>query len=131
LKTRTADAVDFQENEEYIIDGSERPVQRDTYDQKEFYSGKKGTHTVKNALIVSTFGIILWLGTTYPGRHHDKTLVNHLSFSKSITLLADLGFLAWEPNGANVLLPHKNRTADAATKYKNRKTRPHPGAKRC
>jgi hypothetical protein len=33
--------IDFQIDEEYIIDGTERPIQRDTYDQEIFYSGKK------------------------------------------------------------------------------------------
>lgn len=33
--------VDFQVDEAYIIDGTERPIQRDTYDQEIFYSGKK------------------------------------------------------------------------------------------
>lgn len=33
--------VDFTLHKEVIIDGTERPIQRDTYHQQEYYSGKK------------------------------------------------------------------------------------------
>lgn len=105
-KYGAADLV-LKEGETYLVDGSERPIQRDTYEQKAFYSGKKGTHTVKNVLLISTIGTILWLSTTYGGRFHDKTIIESLSFHTSIELLADLGFLGWHPKNANLILPHK------------------------
>lgn len=99
--------VSLNAGETYIIDGSERPIQRDTYDQREFYSGKKGTHTVKNILIISMLSTILWLSPTYSGRQHDKKLVESLVFTTPITVLADLGFLAWKTENVCVQLPHK------------------------
>ena len=38
---------------EFIIDGTERPIRRpkDKTKQKEYYSGKKGRHTVKNNVV--------------------------------------------------------------------------------
>lgn len=99
--------VDFKIDEVYIIDGTERPIQRDTYQQETFYSGKKKTHTLKNALIVSTLGLIVWLGETYAGKVHDKAMVESLSFNTQIDLLADLGFLAWKPSNVRLILPHK------------------------
>jgi len=99
--------VELTENETYITDGSERPIQRDTYQQEEYYSGKKGTHTMKNALLITTAGLIVWLGATHVGKVHDKPMVENLNFHTSITLLADLGFLGWHPKNVNLILPHK------------------------
>lgn len=76
----TIEDVDFQMDEVYIIDGTERPIQRDTYDQETYYSGKKKAHTMKNALIVSTLGLIMWLGETHVGKVHDKPMVESLNF---------------------------------------------------
>ncbi|MGL4632000.1 MAG: transposase family protein [Leadbetterella sp.] len=99
--------IDFQIDEEYIVDGTERPIQRDTYDQEIFYSGKKKTHTMKNALIVSTLGLIMWLGATHVGKVHDKPMVEVLKFTSPITILADLGFQGWNPQNVKLILPHK------------------------
>jgi hypothetical protein len=99
--------VDFQIDEAYIIDGTERPIQRDTYDQETFYSGKKKAHTLKNALIVSTLGLIMWLGETHVGKVHDKPMVEPLKFITPITMLADLGFKGWNPQNVKLILPHK------------------------
>lgn len=105
-KTNLED-VDFQIDESYIIDGTEYPIQRDTYDQETFYSGKKKMHTLKNALIVSTLGIVMWLGKTHVGKIHDKPMVESLKFKAHITLLADLGFKGWNPANTKLILPHK------------------------
>ena len=99
--------VKFEKDATYITDGSERPIQRDTYQQEEYYSGKKGTHTMKNALLITTVGLIVWLGETHVGRVHDKPMVENLNFSTPITLLADLGFLGWHPKNVNLILPYK------------------------
>lgn len=99
--------VDFQIHEVYIIDGTERSIQRDTYDQETFYSGKKKAHTLKNALIVSTLGLIMWLGETHVGKVHDKPMVESLKFITPITMLADLGFKGWNPQNVTLILPHK------------------------
>lgn len=99
--------VAFQIDEEYIVDGTERPIQRDTYDQETFYSGKKKTHTMKNALIVSTLGLIMGLGETHVGKVHDKPMVESLHFLTPITILADLGFKGWNTQNVTLILPHK------------------------
>ena len=39
--------ISFKIDQVYIIDGTERQIQRDTSDQETFYSGKKKTHTLK------------------------------------------------------------------------------------
>ena len=107
IPNSTIELSDFQENETYIVDATERPIQRDTYDQKTFYSGKKKTHTLKNALIVSTVGLIIWLGQTQAGNISDKRMVDKFLFKKPISMLADLGFLGWNPANVTLTLPHK------------------------
>lgn len=99
--------VDFQLDETYIIDVTERAIQRDSYEQETFYSGKKKTHTLKNALLVSSLGLLVWLGQTYVGKVHDKTMVESLKFNTRVEILADLGFLGWKPSKVNLILPHK------------------------
>lgn len=77
-------------------------------------------HTLKNALIVSTLGIVMWLGKTHAGKVHDKPMVESLKFKTHIRLLADLGFKGWNPTNVKLILPHKNQTADATSKYEKK-----------
>ena len=58
---------DFNDDTTYLIDGIERTVQRDTYHQEDFYSGKKKTHTVKNLVITNLLGFIIWASPTAYG----------------------------------------------------------------
>lgn len=78
-----------------------------TAEAETFYSGKKKANTMKNALIVSTLGLIMWLGETYVGKVHDKPIAESLKFMISITMLADLGFKGWNPENVKLILPHK------------------------
>lgn len=62
---------------EFLIDATERPIQRpkDNQVQKEYYSGKKKQHTVKNQILVSpTNDRILAVSDTVEGKRHDKKL---------------------------------------------------------
>lgn len=54
-------------------------------------------------------GEVLYLSPTYGGYVHDKKICDHenLSFSKNISMLADLGFLGLRSENARVILPHK------------------------
>jgi hypothetical protein len=100
-------SADFQENKTYLIDAIERQIQRDTYCQEEFYSGKKKTHTVKNLVITNLLGFILWASQTTYGRVHDKTMAESTEIASQITIMADLGFIGWSPTSIQLLLPHK------------------------
>jgi len=62
---------------EFLVDATERPINRpsDNQVQKEYYSGKKKQHTVKNQVFVSpTNGRILAVSDTVEGKRHDKKL---------------------------------------------------------
>jgi hypothetical protein len=76
--------VDLEAGKTYLIDGVERAVQRDTYRQADFYSGKKKTHTVKNLVITTLLGIIVWASPTTFGRVHDKTMAESVSIASPV-----------------------------------------------
>src|SRR5258706_13078477 len=97
---------------DYIIDGTERPIQRpgDQEEQKEFYSGKSHQHAVKNNLIINLEERrIDYLSDTVEGKKHDKALCDdaNLDFPEESTLIGDLGFQGYEPKGAEMVLPYK------------------------
>ncbi|MCS7077530.1 MAG: transposase family protein, partial [Bacteroidia bacterium] len=70
-------------------------------------SGKKKTHTVKNLLIVSMIGLVLFCSRTEQGRIHDKVLAERIELRKSVTCIADLGFYGLNKAYMNLILPHK------------------------
>ena len=106
---RNIEDVNFTESRTYLVDATERAVQRDTYIQKEYYSGKKKRHTIKNMAICTTLGVLIFLSPTVFGRIHDKTLMNTFDITqKNITFYADLAFVSWCPSDEiSVILPHK------------------------
>jgi hypothetical protein len=94
---------------EFIIDGSERPIQRpkDKERQKQNYSGKKKRHTVKN--IVISDKKIKVLSQTHEGKKHDKTLADeeHYSFPEGSSLYQDTGFQGYKPDNVIPQQPKK------------------------
>lgn len=127
--TPTSDAhkvnEQMHENETYLMDATERPVQRDTYEQEEFYSGKKKMHTIKNLLITATTGLILYLSPTVVGKTHDKPLADVVSpyIQKKVEILADLAFMGVKTDKYVLKLPHKkprNKDLSKIQKVQNR-----------
>ena len=69
---------------QFILDGTEGTIQRpkDRQRQKDYYSGRKKKHTVKNVLIIHKGSDrILGLSSTYPGRRHDKGVADEWGIS--------------------------------------------------
>lgn len=97
---------------EFIIDGTERPIQRpkDKQRQREFYSGKKKRHTVKNVVVVERrTRRIRMLSRTTEGKRSDKRIAEEegYRFPKDSRLWCDLGFQGYRPPGAIPILPIK------------------------
>ena len=94
-----------------FMDATERAIPRsvDSERQRHEYSGKKGCHTVKNLLVSQLQNKILYLSATVTGSMHDKALADEmeLEFLPEQCLLLDLGFMGYEPEGAQTLLPIK------------------------
>jgi hypothetical protein len=97
---------------EFIIDGTERPIQRpsDAERQKQCYSGKKKRHTLKN-IVVSEKRTkkIKGLGRTREGKTHDKSATDDeaYQFPPGSTLFKDTGFQGYEPEGVKTRQPKK------------------------
>ena len=97
---------------EFVIDGTERPINRpkDKEKQKQYYSGKKKRHTVKNNLITERrSGKVLYLSGTYEGKRHDKKIADRegYRFPSGSKLLQDTGFQGYKPEGAMIIQPKK------------------------
>lgn len=102
-------ACDFLE---FRIDGTERRRQRpvDPKQQRDYYSGKKKTHTLTNDMIVHpASGHVCYLSKTYPGRRHDKGICDEegYTFPALAQLFQDTGFQGYAPAGALVYQPKK------------------------
>jgi hypothetical protein len=105
-----------------FMDVAERRIGRSTdYQvQKEHYSGKKGCHTLKNLLITNLEGEVIYLGETFEGSLHDKTMYDQaeLSFPNQWhSLWVDLGFLGIEADKVEIFMPEKKPRGKQLTKY--------------
>jgi DDE superfamily endonuclease/Helix-turn-helix of DDE superfamily endonuclease len=96
---------------EFIIDGTERPINRpkDKDKQKQYYSGKKKGHTVKNNIISERKGKVVYLSDTHEGKKHDKKIADeeNYHFPKGSKLLQDTGFQGYQPEGVEIVQPKK------------------------
>jgi len=96
---------------EFLIDGTERPINRpkDQALQKEYYSGKKKTHTVNNNVISHRGGKVVYLSETYEGTVHDKLIcdLEGYEFPKESKLWQDRGYQGYAPAGVVTLQPVK------------------------
>jgi len=98
-------------------DGTDRPLSRnvDYKAQKFDFSGKHKTHTIKNTVICDEFQFIHFLGDTWRGAIHDKTMIeielpdfNNPVFNRQ-ALLKDTGYQGYNPKGVKSLQPMKKK----------------------
>lgn len=97
---------------EFIIDGAERPIRRpkDKDRQRQYYSGKKKRHTVKNNVITDKRSRkIKVLSPTVEGKKHDKKLADEqdIPFPSGSQLWKDTGFQGYEPQDVHTHQPKK------------------------
>ena len=112
---------------EFIIDGTERRLQRpkNSQMQRDYYSGKKKTHTMKNNIISNRKGRVEFVSDTYPGRVHDKSIADGevYPFPEGSDLWQDSGFQGFAPEGVTIHQSQKkpkNGELTAAEKDRNR-----------
>jgi len=97
---------------EFILDGTERPIRRpkNKEKQKEYYSGKKGRHTVKNNILTEKpTKKVKVLSATGEGKKHDKKLADEqaIPFPKGSKVWKDTGFQGCEPESVTTYQPMK------------------------
>ena len=96
------------------LDGTERPVRRPQAEpaQREHYSRRRKTHTVKNVLLVAGRKVAV-LSATRPGRVHDKKVASEewagRKFPRGKLLLGEGGFAGCQPSGTTLCRPVKRR----------------------
>ena len=101
--------MDAEEISVLMHDGSEREIPRpiNSDQQKDMYSGKKKRHTVKNAVITTMTGIILFVSQTVSGKTHDKNMADNMySFPSSSIVLQDTGYQGFKASD-HTLMPIK------------------------
>ena len=106
----------MEEVEQVLIDATERLHNRpkDNEKQKEFYSGKKKAHTVKNTIFSTVDRVLLYVGRTFTGKNHDYGMFKQ-EFNKNEPWLEkikaglDLGYKGIEKDypGGEIGIPHK------------------------
>ena len=97
---------------EFVVDGTERPVRRpkDNERQRQYYSGKKKRHTIKNNVITNKrTKKIKGLSPTCEGKKHDKKLADEENyiFPPGSELWKDTGFQGYEPENVQTHQPKK------------------------
>jgi hypothetical protein len=103
----------FPEVERVILDGTERPIQRakDRDQHKEDYLGKKKRHTRTHLAVVAPDRSILVFSAAYPGKTHDKGLLNTEGWAEwipdDVKIQGDLRFQGLQNEYVNVEIPHK------------------------
>jgi len=103
----------------FIHDGTEREIPRpqDPDEQAENYSGKKKKHTVKNAVIINMFCVILFVGATVSGKTHDKKIADtQYGFPSGAELWQDTGYQGYNPAGVKIVQPVKKPKNKELTK---------------
>lgn len=113
LPVREAEAFSPEEEDElyFFHDGTERPIPRpkDKDAQKEYYSGKKRRHTIKNIVVTNLLCKILFLTPTCEGKKHDKKVADEAGydFPDGSMLFQDVGFQGFTVAGVTVIQPKK------------------------
>jgi hypothetical protein len=112
---------------EFIIDGTERRINRpkDKDDQKQYYSGKKKAHTVKNNVISVRRGKVVFLSDTYEGKKHDKAIGDEedYEFPPGSKLWQDTGFQGFQPKGVTTIQPKKKPPKQELTEAEKQRNR--------
>ncbi|EKO04944.1 transposase, IS4-like family protein [Leptospira interrogans serovar Pyrogenes str. L0374] len=98
-----------------IIDETEKPIRRPTDKdlQKEFYSGKKKRHTIKNLILTNKDKAILFLSNTISGKTHDLKVAENVMITsavpKDVACVLDSGFEGIEKTSkkTNIIKPKK------------------------
>ena len=102
--------------DQLIIDATERAYRRsqDYEEQKEYYSGKKKQHTLKNTVMSTLEKRIIFLGRTFSGHNHDYKILKEelppdIDWFQDINVFVDLGYQGIQSDyrGDEIEIPHK------------------------
>lgn len=117
IKTWDEFVTAYPDLAEVIVDATEQRRKRPTKKKKQrrVYSGKKHAHTLKTQITVSKTGRLLDISKTYPGRVHDKKILDLertlVKLPKQTKKRMDKGYdgVIKDHPELNIILPHKRR----------------------
>ena len=116
--------MDSEELTILLHDGTEREIPRpsDADEQCDKYSGKKKRHTVKNGIITTFLGAILFVSPTVSGRVHDRRIADGYFFPDHSLVMQDTGYAGYRGNWKTVMPFKKPRggSLDQMQKSHNR-----------
>jgi DDE superfamily endonuclease/Helix-turn-helix of DDE superfamily endonuclease len=103
-----------------IFDATEQRVERPSvYEtQKQFYSGKRKAHTIKDQIVVNEHGRIRQVSDSVPGSTHDLTLLRQsgavTQLPPGVTPTADCGYRGMQNDFPNhsVALPYRPKSGE-------------------
>lgn len=109
------DALDKPKARVISADATDRPIGRSTdhETQKRYYSGKHRQHGVKNTVIADEYQFVHFLGGTFRGARHDKSLADQeipgftADCYKDLWFAKDAGYQGYQPQGVHLLEPYK------------------------
>lgn len=131
LPARPGDDIEIfsEEYEEktYWHDGTEREINRplDYQEQKEYYSGKKKSHTIKNVILINVFCGVIFLSATCTGKIHDKTIADTSNYNlpQGSTLYQDKGFQGFGIENIIIIQPKKKPRGSELTEEEKEKNK--------
>lgn len=119
LKERFADNAHLTSTQDALMDCTEIKIQRplDKGEQEDKYSGKKKLHTVKKLIISLFCGYIVFASHKFDGRVSDKKMADleTIKFTKNTYLWTDLGFIGYQSDSINLVIPHKKPRGEELT----------------
>jgi hypothetical protein len=109
------------------VDATETPIERPTYGQRRYYSGKQKEHTLKAQVSIDLKSRQILACAFAPGRVHDLTLCrDHLhDVSVAIPCLFDKGYQGIQHQHARAYLPFKARPGQSLSREQRQINRLH------
>lgn len=100
--------VTADEAQALILDCTEQSVHRPARKQRCWYSSKKKRHTIKNEIIITERGQIIYVSDDAPGTVHDIALRRRgPSLPKDARAYADSGYQGYQDDHSDLDIPYK------------------------
>lgn len=96
-----------------IVDVSEQEIERPQHKQKQYYSGKQKTHTLKALIFICATSLSILAVRTDIGSSHDFNMFKqnykegNIQFKKNVEILADSGFQGLQKYHEKCRIPYK------------------------